>query len=452
VRTSAYSRRDVVAGLRTIRAKSGIPGISAGVSHEGERCCVHAGVADLVTATPLSDSSRFEVSCLMKFFVSLLAQKLLSRRVIALSAPIDSYLPELSGSIAGERIAFGHLLSHTSGYRGLDVSDARIKWGQSWQKLIEQLRSEDLLFPPGNVFSYEHSEHVLAGEILGRVTGRKLDQLMNEEILAPLGIVVGHARRDREEGAFVNQHVPAADHTFVPTKQPAFSEFWRASLPDMTIRLSDVLKIGEWILHEGDESVLDALGTQVIELPSQVTTSKFAELIPTSFGHICGKYSGGMFGHNGSVVGQTVALRIDVLHRAVYVVGINAWMPHVRDTVIRLLSDGDKSVCEWEANNPAEGDGIPPSKMFGAFTPEDLFGTYDGGFGRQVSIERSGTDAFHMLVGAPGARQRRISVSRRQDGLYEFGRSQNLSCVFTAHPVDDSPVLHIGVHTYRRRK
>jgi hypothetical protein len=56
-----------------------------------------------------------------------------------------------------------------------------------------------------------------------------------------------------------------------------------------------------------------------------------------------------------------------------------------------------------------------------------------------------------LLVGAPGPRQRRIVVSHRADGLCEFGPNQHLSCVFTPHPDDGTPVLHLGVHAYRRK-
>jgi CubicO group peptidase (beta-lactamase class C family) len=447
------SQKDLLDELTAIREETGIPGISVAVSQAGMRTYAHVGVADVSATAPLSDQSRFEVSCLMKLFMSLIAQKLISSGLLDSSRPIGSYLAELSSCISGQRISVGNLLSHTSGYRGVDVTDARVKWAHSWQKLIDQLEREELLFPPGQVFSYEHSEHVLLGEILRRVTGRTVDQLLNEELLEPLGIKTHRARDNQHGEAFVAQHVPAKEpRKFVPTNQPAFSEFWRASLPDMTIRLQDVLTIGEWILDETDSRFQDAVYHQVIEIPPQVTSSRRAELIPMSFGHVCGRYDVGLFGHNGSVLGQSVALRIDAAERALYVVGINAWVPHARDRVIRFASGRVGPYRKEGLNAERQAEGIAPSDLSKLFSYEHLAGIYDGGFARQVAVEAGDSGGMSMLVGAPGSRQRRITVTRRADGLCEFGPNQDVSCVFTAHPVDSSPVLHLGVHAYRKRQ
>lgn len=448
---SIPSRADILYGLNAICAETGVPGVSVAASHDGQCQTYHAGVAVAGTAEPLTEQSRFEVSCLMKFFVAIMAQKLIRRGLLDPSAAIGNYLPELAGSAAGARITVGHLLSHASGYHGLDVMDARIKWGHSWQKLVDQIRGAALLFPPGEVFSYEHSEHVLAGGILQRIACKTLDQMLREELLDPLGISVGQAKEDRRVQAFVGQHVPGgAPGKFAPVNQPPFSGFWRASLPDMTIRLKDVVRIGNWLLQESNAWFRSILERQVICLPAQATAGPQTELIPTSFGQVCGRYDGGFLGHNGSMVGQTVALRIDPARRAVFAAGVNAWVPFARDRAIRLVSGRETARNEAANSAPAGSDGIEPHKLTGGFSVTDLAGTYDGGFARQVVVERE-DDGLSMLVGAPGSRRRRITVARRPDGRCEFGPNQHVSCTFTAHPEDGSPVFHLGVHAYRRR-
>lgn len=437
--------------LESAREDAGVPGLSVVECRAGVRASFHSGVAAAGQPDPLLDASRFEVSCLMKFFMSLVAQKMLRRGQLNLAAPLGELLPELAGSPAGERISLSNLLSHTSGYRGLDVTDARIKWGHSWPKLVEQLRGEALLFPPGAVFSYEHSEHVLLGGLLQRISSKSVDQLLRDELLEPLGITVGRAKEDPENGCFVGQHVPTQEpRKFAPVRQPAFSDFWRASLPDMTIRLHDVLTVGEWLLDDANAWLHTELDRPVVDLPPQAKTSNLAELIPKSFGHVCGRYEGGMLGHNGSVLGQTVALRIDVARRAVYAVGVNAWVPHLRDRAIQLISG--QASRETVPSDSKHESGVDTRKLSGPFSFAELAGTYDGGFARQITVESSDDRNLSMLVGAPRSRQRRITVTRRSDGtLCEFGRNQHVSCAFTAHPTDGSPVLHLGVHSYRRR-
>ena len=71
-----------------------------------------------------------------------------------------------------ERICAWHLLNHTSGYRGVDVSDGAVRWGFSWDKLVRHLQQHERLFAPGAVFNYEHTEHVLLAELIRRQSGR----------------------------------------------------------------------------------------------------------------------------------------------------------------------------------------------------------------------------------------------------------------------------------------
>lgn len=434
--------------LDAICANTGIPGISVVASRRGRRESMHAGVAEVGSSAPLSDQSCFEVSCLMKLFVSLIAHRFMRRGALDPSSPIGNYISELGESSAGRQITLGNLLSHTSGYRGLDVTDARVKWGYSWQKLIGHLQKQELHFPPGEVFSYEHSEHVLVGEILQRLSGLRIDQLLQDELLAPLGIVVHSSRDSQSNNTLVGQHAVTAEASkFIAVRQPAFSQFWRASLPDMTIRLHDVLTVGDWILSETECDLHSALFRQVVDLPAQATTGPQAEVIPVSFGHICGRYSAGLYGHNGSAHGQTVALRLDVLRRTSYAVGVNAWVPHVRDHAIRLVSGECHEDIAGTAGSRLP---VPMVNLAGPFTFEELVGTYEGGFARQITVETKGSGAMSMLVGAPGSRQRRISVTRISDDLCEFGANQSVSCTFTTHPVDGTPVLRLGVHSYRK--
>lgn len=442
--------REYLDAIDAVRADAGIPGMSFAVSRHGVRSGAALGVADAGSRESLTAESRFEVSCLMKFFVSLIAQKLVGRGVLDLSESVGHYLPDLVGCGAGELISVGNLLSHTSGYRGLDVTDAKIKWGHSWQQLVEQLRTDELLFPPGKVFNYEHSEHVLAGEVLHRVTGCAVDELLEKELFGPLGITVHTAKADRSDGVYVAQHVPAkGSRSFVPVSYPAFSHFWRSSLPDMTIRLPDLLTIGEWILARENLQICVALGDQVIELPRQVIGDDRAEVIPKSFGHVCGEYGGGLLGHNGSVLGQTVALRMDARERAVFVVGLNAWAPYVRDKAIDMIS-GATRILPSAATRSIRP--VSFTDLAGEFRADELAGTYDGGYARQVVVEDKDGERVELRVGVDGPRQRRITLRCRGSGLWEFDPPQGLSCAFTPHPDDSSPVLHLGVHAYRKRR
>src|SRR5690606_39778306 len=87
---------------------------------------------------------------------------------------------ELRGTIHGATVRIAHLLSHTSGYRGTHLLDPAMR-ELDWTGLIALLRAAPQLFPPGTVFSYEHTEAVLLGRILERATGREPLEYKPEE-------------------------------------------------------------------------------------------------------------------------------------------------------------------------------------------------------------------------------------------------------------------------------
>src|SRR3984957_9135709 len=161
-----------------------------------------------------------------------------AQELINLDDPIERYLPELRKAHV-PAILVRHLLSHTSGYHGLDISDSRTRWGYSWERFVDYFQLSPPHFPPGSVFNYEHSEHVLLGEILQRVTGTEATQLVQQQILGPLEIRTGCATSDAKlDEGFVAQHrFDDQVRRYLPLSIPAFSKFWSSSLPDMTMTL-----------------------------------------------------------------------------------------------------------------------------------------------------------------------------------------------------------------------
>lgn len=440
-------------GLQEIATATGVPGIAVSASVRGARVSAQAGRACLERGTKLSESSRFELSCLMKFLISSFTMQKMARGNISLDAELGSYIPEL-GLEGGQEgpITVGDLMSHSSGLRGLDVSQGRTKWAFSWEHLVQHIRASVPSFPPGCVFNYEHSEHILLAEMLKRHFDAELDELLEAEIFGPLGIERSKPATDRKsDDRYVGQHAFAASSgRYVPSPMPPFGSFWKYSLPDSTLSLGDVLLAAEWVMHSAAGSgLMEHLTRPVVEIPSQVKSAPTAEDIPRSFGHICGQYGPGVVGHNGSSFGQTIALRMVPEASVAVVIGINAWAPSARDLtaefVLSLLRGTQRSACgarESQSIRFGIGD------LVGLFNPKDLAGTYVGSYGTQVVVEeRNGN--LTLLVGAGRSEAHRILVNRAQGDEYEITSRRPVSCAFAAHPVDGTPVCFLGVHSYR---
>jgi Beta-lactamase len=201
------------------------------------------------------------------------------------------------------------------------------------------------LFEPGHTFNYEHSEHVVLGEILRRISGRTARDLVNEILLEPLNVATGRAVSDKKaSNIFVADHVySATTRGNMAVAMPPFSRFWDASLPDWTINLPDVARISAALY--GDSAtrlapgILDHLCTPVVELPKAMSSRGRAERVPRSFGIGCAQYGNGEIGHNGSMTGQTCGVRINPTMGVSVVVGVNAWSPAARDAILeRVMS------------------------------------------------------------------------------------------------------------------
>ena len=437
--------------LERVIHETGVPGISAAVSVAGETRMAHAGVAALETGVEFSTGSRFEVSCLMKFFVSLLVHEQIGRGVLRLDATIGDYLAELANSEVGARVRIEHLLSHTSGYRGFDITDARVKWGCSWQVLVEGLKSRPLSFPPGWAFNYEHTEHVILGEILTRLTGRSVHDQVRDRLFLPLGIHASRAADDKNSGsAYVGQHIYTPQGRYLPSSLPPIGSFWASSLPDMTLTLSDLARLGEWLLSDiAWKPALVALEQSVTTIVRQVSSSTMSELIPVSFGYLGGQYGGQLTGHNGSVVGQTVALRFDVGRQMVLVAGVNAWAPYARDLTIKRLKAAFSNCSLGPVGHPGDRTSFPLHALVSDIPLQQLVGTYAGSFRSQVSVEQE-EGVIRAFAGVGRQKQSIFTARPAPGGGYVLDAASPLSCAFGLHPEDDTPVAFLGVHAYRK--
>lgn len=440
-------------GLLQIATATGVPGIAVSASVGGARLSAQTGHACLERRTRLSESSRFELSCLMKFLISGFTMQEVARGNISLDAKLESYLPELGlGSGPEGSITVGDLMSHSSGLRGLDVSQGRTKWAFSWDQLVQHIRANVPSFPPGSVFNYEHSEHVLLAEVLKRHFDTEVDELLEAEVFGPLGIERSKPSSDRtSDERYVGQHAFATSAgRYVPSPMPPFGTFWKYSLPDSTLSLAEVLRAAEWIMHRAaGRGLADHLTKPVVDIPRQVKSAPTAEDIPISFGHICGQYESGVVGHNGSSFGQTIALRAIPEASVAIVIGINAWAPSARDLtaefVLSLLC-GTQRTASGARESQSTRFGI--GDLVGLFHPKDLAGTYVGSYGTQVVVEeRDGN--LTLLVGAGRSEAHRILVNRAQGDEYEITSRRPVSCAFAAHPIDGTPVCFLGVHSYR---
>src|SRR5690348_4829484 len=132
----------------------------------------------------------YDVASLTKVIVTTTAiMMLVAKQQIDLDVPIERYLPPCSGASESvdwrNRITVRQLLLHTS---GLPAHREFFRKAKTPADVRKQLLAETLNNPSGAKIEYSDLGFILLGDIVERLTGKKLDHFAQSEIFAPLGM------------------------------------------------------------------------------------------------------------------------------------------------------------------------------------------------------------------------------------------------------------------------
>lgn len=339
-------REDLQPLLGRILKQTGIPGISVALSARGDRCHVHAGVVEVGGSRPIDRQTRFDTGCVMKWLLAIVALELAKRGRLDLSAPIGEYLPELAASRRGKTVHVRHLLSHTSGYQGLDLMDPATR-GLSWHDFVAYLDRARQFFSPGTVFNYEHSETAILSRVLERISSQAVKRSIGDIVLGPLNIGSRSFECGSNEAICARRHVyDRTSRAFLVSGAPVQSELWRRVFPGCTLTPDELVTIAEALMRagSGDSPRSAALSAETlrqmqhpaVELPRCVG-GPLSESMPRAFGTGAAILRGGILGNSGMSHGQCFGLRFDPRAQAAVAVGINAMLPHIRDLILNSV-------------------------------------------------------------------------------------------------------------------
>lgn len=104
-------------------------------------------------------------------------------RIRSLDAPVSTWYPEW-GAGAKRAITLRMLMDHTSGIEAV-ADTAEI---EAAPDMVRQALDAPLAEPPGSHFFYNNKAVNLLAGIVEKASGRKLDEVLRDEIFAPLGI------------------------------------------------------------------------------------------------------------------------------------------------------------------------------------------------------------------------------------------------------------------------
>ncbi len=169
-------------------AEGGFPGAAVVVGRRGSAVYSQgfgrlSWSAEAPSVSP--DRSVYDLASLTKVIGTTTAIMVLyDEGKIRLDAPVRTYVPEFSGG-GKDEITVRDLLTHRSG-----LPAGRDLWRLAWSPAdAERMVLETpLVAPPGSQYIYSDLGADILGFIAERVSGRKLDALLQERVFTPLGM------------------------------------------------------------------------------------------------------------------------------------------------------------------------------------------------------------------------------------------------------------------------
>lgn len=153
----------------------------------GEALRYSAGPTLLPTSqrVPMRPDSIFDLASITKVYTAILLLQQVDKGRVRLDAPVTDYLPEFTGT-GKNAVTVQMLLTHTSGLpvgakvTGLTSNTAR------WAAVLATPLIDGAT--PGTTFRYSSVGLMVAGKIVEKVTGQRLDQALKTNLTGPLGL------------------------------------------------------------------------------------------------------------------------------------------------------------------------------------------------------------------------------------------------------------------------
>ncbi|WP_446223408.1 serine hydrolase domain-containing protein [Nocardia sp. IBHARD005] len=178
---------------------SGVSGVIATLTGNGETTTLVAGVSDRATGVPIpaEPPQQVRVGSVSKSFVAAIVLQLVSEGRIQLDVPVGTYLP---GSIVGDGvdgrvITVRQILQHRSGLPEFTDSPEIDEYGAALDgrtftpaELLAIALRRPARSAPGARFAYTNTNYLVAAILVERITGRPYADALQDRIIRPLGL------------------------------------------------------------------------------------------------------------------------------------------------------------------------------------------------------------------------------------------------------------------------
>ena len=163
-------------------------GIQVAVYRNGELVVdAVAGVADPESGRAVTQDTPFYNFSIVKGATGTIAHMLAERGLFEYDTPVAELWPEFAAH-GKQGVTVRHVLTQSAGVPGIPL-DTTPEDLCDWDKMCDGIADQELWWEPGTKVGYHaYTFGYIVGEIVRRVTGRPISQVLREEVAGPLGV------------------------------------------------------------------------------------------------------------------------------------------------------------------------------------------------------------------------------------------------------------------------
>ncbi|HET7180381.1 MAG TPA: serine hydrolase domain-containing protein [Chryseosolibacter sp.] len=319
--------------LEAQQAYDHLPGISAGIVKDQKLIWSKGyGVADLAKRTPASPSTLYSICSITKLFTSIAIMQLYEQGKLRLDDSIQVVLPEFNirqQFADSGPITIRSLLTHSSGLPR--ESDFPYWTGPDYKfptrkQVTEKLDEQETLYPASTYFQYSNLGMTILGEIVEKVSGKKYDDYVEENILDPLRLSQTFCKPPTNEaGRQLATGYSSLKRDGTRDALPVFDTRGMKPAAGFYSTVEDLARFAEWqfrLLDHGGKEIIDASTLKEMQRVHWVDPDW---KIHWGLGFVVYQQGGKtLVGHSGSCPGYRTTLLLDPQEKMAFIVMINA--------------------------------------------------------------------------------------------------------------------------------
>lgn len=319
--------------LESQQAYDHLPGISAGIVKDQQLIWSKGyGMADVTKKVPASPSTLYSICSITKLFTSIAIMQLYEQGKLRLDDSVRAVLPEFNIHQQFEDsgpITIRSLLTHSSGLPR--ESDFPYWTGPEYKfptkkQVTEKLDEQETLYPASTYFQYSNLGMTILGDIVEKLSGKRYDDYVEENILKPLRLSNTLCKPPADQAArklATGYSSLKRDGTRDPV--PLFDTRGMKPAAGFYSTVEDLARFAAWqfrLLDRGGKEILQASTLREMQRVHWVDPDW---KVHWGLGFVVYQQGGKtLVGHSGSCPGYRTTLLLDPEEKLAFIVMINA--------------------------------------------------------------------------------------------------------------------------------